>query len=221
MDHFSCGIFSVVIFYPAMTIFRGMMINSDWSLLAAFNGFNYVIDNFFYMLLNLLERLGGFDWLTLWLTVDSDAIPPNASLFGELVTHLNSLVLGDIYSLNGSVNLGKMQVLIGRGYGDLNELGGHLEIIGGLSTFYAYFGLVFGVLYFSILTILLLLVEVSKIHALHKFVIISTYCFGFLQGGGFILMHQGLFYYLILCTVSIMIFKTISIISRKDRSAFI
>ncbi len=215
------AIFSIFIFYPVITIFRGMLLTSDYSLTAISNGFVYYFENFSYILLNLLERFGGFDWLTLWLTIPPNSIPPNGSLFGEAVTHLNSLVPGELYTLNGSVNLAKMQVVVGRGYGDLNEIGGHQETMGGLATSYVYFSAIFGALYFFVWSILLLLVEHSKLHVVHKFVIINAYCFGFLQGGGFILMHQSVFYYLILSTVLIVMFKSLSSLSNNNRSAVV
>ena len=87
------------------------------------------------------NRIGSFDWLNLWMFIPESSIPAQSrGIHNELISLINDLWPGDLIQQSDRINLSKLMVVEGRGYGDLNELGGHAENLGGLATIYIYFG---------------------------------------------------------------------------------
>jgi hypothetical protein len=134
------------------------------------------------------------------MSLPSDIIPPNANPISEAILHLNRLIPGEIIAQPDAVDLAKFMVLIGRGTAELTEIGGHGENMGGLATAYIFLGALGGLIYLIALTAALVLVERSSMHAMHKFMIIFCYVVLFLIGGGFVLIHGSLFWFLMLTT---------------------
>ncbi len=194
-------IFSIFIFFPLMTIVRGLLISEAFSVDSDY------FTNLLGTLLSFLGRLGGFDWLNLWVSVPSNLIPPNASPISEAISIVNRLVPGEIIAQPDAIDLSKLQVQLGRGFGELVELGGHAENMGGAATAYIFFGPLGGLIYFVVLTAALIVVERSAMHAMHKYIIILFYLIIFIIGGGYALMHGSLFWFLMFTTFLVIIIR--------------
>jgi len=207
------GLFLV---FPAMTVLRPLLLAREYFSFADY--FKFFLNNmtsFLDILLYTLNRFAGFDWLVLWVNVDPGNIPPNASFWGEVVDLINKFVPGELITIPGSLQLNKLQAFLGGSQGhdvivDLDELGGHGEVAGGVATLHIFFGPLFGLVAAGVWLFALLRVERSNLHALHKVYIYQAYIQTFIVGGGFILMQTSLFWYLI---VSVLIAFTIRFIS--------
>jgi len=194
---FLAVLMTVFIIYPLFatlrTTFSGEGFNFNTPLYLSY------MQNAFFSFSN---RLGGFDWLNLWISVPFNEIPSSASLLGDIIRTINMLLPGELISQPDYVSLAKLQVVLGRGYESsfINQLGGHAETLAGLATAYVYFGILLAPLFFLIWSGLLTAIESSRIHPFHKVSILSSYLIVFLTGGGFILMH-GSFFWFLFCTI--------------------
>lgn len=181
-------IFSIVIFFPLMTSVRGYV-------LSGFDTFDFFGDYDLTKSLKLFSsRLGGFDWMNLWISIPATMIPAsNTSVITEFAILINSLVPGEIIEVPELVQLSKLMVVYGRGYGDILELGGHAENVGGLGTAFIYFGFFGAQIYLFLISLFLGRVEVSNLHSFHKQLIINNSLILFLVGGGFVLIQGTIF----------------------------
>lgn len=209
-------IVSLLLIFPAMTLLRPLRLAREYFSLADY--FDLFLNNItsidtLEIILTSLDRFAGFDWLVLWVNVDPANIPPNVSLWGEVVDLINRFVPGEIITIPGSEQLHKLQAFLG-GYRhvitDIDELGGHGEVTGGVAALLIFFGPVFGLLAAGAWLFALLRLERSNVHALHKVYIYQVYIQSFIVGGGWILIPASFFWYLV---VSLLIALTIRFIS--------
>lgn len=188
-------LFSTFVFFPAMTILRERLLlgysNADISSMAQLSepmrGFS--------------SRLGGLDWMNLWHSVPAGDVPPQLNVLDEFGTLVHHLHLGDIRPQGDLMNISKVQVLLGRGWGNPYELGGHGENMGGPATWYVFLGPVGALVYVAVLIAGLMTVERSSLHAMHKFTIFGSYIVINIIGGSFILMQSEVFWFLLYATI--------------------
>lgn len=187
-------VISIFVFFPLMMWVRGALLTGSTDLpFSYFGGLGSAMFAF-------LRRLGGFDWMNLWMSTPLTLIPSTASLVGELTTHINSLVPGEIIPQVENISLAKLQVILGRGQGELFELGGHSENMGGLGTVIVVLGRFGGIFYLALLAGVLVFIERSRLHALHKYVLIYSYLIVFLVGGFYVVIQPSLLWFTILST---------------------
>lgn len=186
-------VLSIFVFFPAMSILRTVLLTgtAQYDYLASLAEARY----------QFLSRLGGFDWLNLWISTPADQIPPNASALGELISLVNRIVPGEIIPQPDAVDLSKLMVVLGRGVDiDLKQLGGGAENVGGPATAYLFLGPIGGLIYLTILPAILIAVERSSLHPMHKTQIIYFYVVIFVIGGGSVILQGSFFWFLVLTT---------------------
>ena len=188
---------TLFVLYPVFAALRNALIAEVFFF--DFNQFYGALQNAFFALSN---RLGGFDWLTLWMSVPRSEIPPNATLLADIIRTINMLAPGKIISQPDAIPLGKLQLVFGRGHdsSSVYTLGGHSETLAGIATAYTYFGILLAPLFFLIWSGILTAMESSRIHPFHKVSILGSYLVTFISGGGFILMHGGFYWFIFSAT---------------------
>lgn len=195
-------VFSIFVFFPAMTVLRNTWLSGGLTF-----DFDYYVKLMSSAFLSFSNRLGGFDWMTLWLAVSPDKIPRSATVLGELISLINMLVPGEIIAQPDAVNLSKLQVILGRGVGQLYELGGHAENQGGLATAYIIWGKATALAYLAVWAGGLTALGNACVHPFHKATILFSYLIVFVIGGGFVLMHGTFFWYLVFTTFLVVVLK--------------
>lgn len=211
-------ILTLLVVFPAMTLLRPLMLVREYiSVADYFDLFlnNITSVNLLDVFLFSMDRFAGFDWLALWANVEPSNIPPNVSLWGEVVDIINRFVPGEIITIPGNLQLNKLQAFLGGSAGrdviiDIDELGGHGDVTGGVAAFLIFFGPVSGLIAACVWLFALLRFERSNVHALHKVYIYQVYIQSFIVGGGWVLLPNSFFWYLI---VSLVIAFTIRFIS--------
>ncbi len=191
---------SIFVFFPAMTELRSALLSGR--LTFHFGQYGELLSRSF---LSFSSRLGGFDWMTLWLTVPRSVIPPNATAMGELIGLINRLVPGELIAQPNAINLAKLQNLLGYGWGNLYELGGNGGDLGGLATAYVWWGKAGALVYLAFWAGCLTALERIRVHPFHKVTILSSYLVTFMIGGGFVIMHGAFFWYLVFTTFLVLV----------------
>ena len=204
-------LFSILVFFPAMTMFRSALLYGGLT----FN-FNHYCGLLSHAFLSFSYRLGGFDWMTLWLSVPRSEIPSNATAMGELIVLINRLIPGELIAQPSAINLAKLQGLLGHGWGNLHELGGNGGDQGGLATAYIFFGKITGLAYLAFWAGGLTALEKVRVHPFHKVTILTSYLVTFMIGGGFVLMHGSFFWYLVFTTFLVLVLSFVKSRVKKN-----
>jgi hypothetical protein len=130
-----------------------------------------------------MNRLGGFDWLTGFMTAGRDVFLPSASVSNNLIEIINSLVPGDLIELSPNyITISKLMPHILRGL-DLGSYPGHAENMGGVGMAYLYFGKIGGVLFFFIWSFVSAKILNSNTSVVFKILFFTYFVFNFFLGG--------------------------------------
>ena len=182
--------FIIFVFFPFITVLRAYMLSGSVYV-------DSFTDIFMSAILSFSERLGLYDVLYLYLNVSVWDYVSYSPLLQEVIDLINNLVIGDIITPSEYINLSKVQVLMGGGYVDLLEIGGHAENQGGLVSPYIYFGQLGALFYLALWSFLLIKLEKSHIHPFWRIALINSYLVSFMSGGGFVVMHNTLLVFFI------------------------
>jgi hypothetical protein len=163
---------SILVLYPMITGIRNFIIAGSFD---PFQNFSLIIFKF-------SQRLSFFDPTTLWLTFPRDQIPVNLTIYGEIVDTINRFWIGELIPLPDRVEISKLMVLYGRGFGNLTELGGHAENLGPFSILWLYFGTWGSFIYYFFFVIVQLRIMDSKMHVFAKYGFLFFYSIGPAQG---------------------------------------
>lgn len=183
-------LFTILVFAPLVMILR-----SGWvSLLTGQTNFGDILcgmtDNYQViadeLFIKFSDRLGGFDWLTGFMTVGRDAFLPSASLSSDIISIINSLIPGDLIERPPDyVTTSKLMPHILRGW-SLGGYPGHGENMGGLGMAYLYFGLIGGVLFSFIWSFISVKIINSNINIIVNVLFFQLFVIVFFLGGGFV-----------------------------------
>ena len=189
--------FAVFIYFPFITGVRAVLLGGDMLTLEQFADPQ--------MMSSVSARIGSaYESFILWFSRAHEVgvNPAQFSLFRDAAALVNSLVPGELIQVGETVNLPKLQPVIGRGYDPamLEELGGHAENVGPWGTAYLYFGY-YAAFYWGFLYFVLIKLEQSAMHPFWKYFFMTTYAAG---PSNVILMTGGVFTFLFLLSPTAM-----------------
>lgn len=181
-------LFTIFVFAPLVMILRSGWVslltgqtNFGDILYGMTNNYQLIADELFFKFLN---RMGGFDWLTGFMTVGRDAFLPSASLSSDIISIINSLIPGDLIERPPDyVTTSKLMPHILRGW-SLGCYPGHGENMGGLGMAYLYFGQIGGALFFLLWSFISVKIVNSNINIIVKVLFFQLFVIVFFLGGG-------------------------------------
>lgn len=195
-----CVIFSLSVVFPVMTMLRTVLISAKDEVNTRVT-MSSVESDFLENAFIFSNRINMWEPTALWLTIPRSDIPFSASLPGEVLSILNRVKIGQLIPQPEQVDLSKLMVVMGRGYGhDQEKLGGGGENVGVFATAWLYFGFL-GCLYFCLWSFSLLTLELSTVHPLHKYTIFIAYLVVPLIGGGSLIIAHTFLWYILFMTV--------------------
>jgi hypothetical protein len=181
-------VFTIFVLAPGVTILRAGLkglvtksCNFNDVLLMLVDNYSLVVDKLFFSFMN---RLGGFDWLTGFMTVGRDVFLKSASLSGDVIGIINSLIPGDLIERPPDyVTTSKLMPHILRGW-SLGCYPGHGGNMGGLGMAYLYFGQIGGALFFLLWSFISVKIVNSNINIIVKVLFFQLFVIVFFLGGG-------------------------------------
>lgn len=181
-------LFTIFVFAPLVTILRSGWVslltgqtNFGDILCSMMDNYQLIADELFF---KFLYRLGGFDWLTGFMTVGRNAFSSSASFSNDVISIINSLIPGDLIKRPPDyMTTSKLMPHILKGW-TLGTYPGHGENMGGAGMAYLYFGAVGGALFFFIWSFISVKILNSNTNVIIKVLFFQLFIFNFFMGGG-------------------------------------